>query len=65
MKRLEALAAAYPLHVQRIAELTDRDYHLSQPSRGAKRDLLAAFEFKNTDEGHQYWWALYSGRGLK
>lgn len=65
MTRLEALAAAHPLHIQRIAELTLREGWLSEPSASARYDLLGAFEFKMTEEGHDYWWALFDGRGLQ
>lgn len=65
MTRLEALAAAYPLHVQRIAELTVHKDRMSERSQGARGDLLGAFEFLTTTEGHDYWWALFTGAGLQ
>jgi hypothetical protein len=69
--RFEQIAAAFPLHCQRIAEatfqhcgdtrlLTDQsdDFDLKQ---GAGAILQASFLWDHTAEGHNYWSALRHG----
>ena len=67
--RLEALAAAYPLHVQRIAERVhhcdpsngDEFLHSALGSGGPRWALYEAFDWSETIEGAEYWGALANG----
>lgn len=68
MTRFEQIASAFPLRAQRIAELArpartwlyapSDDF---DPKRGAAAVLRRAFTWSLTDEGYDYWNALYRG----
>lgn len=68
--RFEQIAAAFPLHAQRIAELANaagRLEWLREPAwryRGACTALVGAFLWYGTSEGYAYWEALANGDGL-
>jgi hypothetical protein len=66
--RFERIAAAYPLHAQRIAEATYNESRFGlkwlQRDAGvlsAGAILSAAFYWGNTREGNDYWCALCMG----
>lgn len=71
MTRFEQIAAAFPLHAQRIAELCTANgqravlFSEALPDESASGTLIFGFEWANTTEGADYWCALYDGRGLK
>jgi len=58
MSTFECIAKTWPLHAQRIAELTTHKEFLQHPSRGPHSDIMGLFEFLKTEEGHEYWWDL-------
>jgi hypothetical protein len=63
--RFEQIAAAFPLHCQRIAEIAGRrwlDRVRSMIAWGnAGDELQCAFHWAATDEGHDYWRSLAQG----
>lgn len=74
MTRFEQIAAAFPLHAQRIAEATFADYELDDDVKGldwlygqsecdedASVILQRAFVWDATEEGHRYWVRLATG----
>lgn len=68
MTRFEQIAAAFPLHCQRIAEEThafdpnSHDWLHSEPEQhGARWALYDAFDWSQTPEGGRYWFALAEG----
>lgn len=65
MTCFECLAKELPLHIQRICELADNpDFDLPQKSIGRENDLAGLFVWGDTEEGHDYWKALATGRGF-
>lgn len=58
----EILAAAFPLHYQRIAECT-RPELFNMQYEGAEPGILlrCMFVYGDTVEGHRYWTALDNG----
>lgn len=67
MTQFEQLTEAFPLHVQRIAELCSSHWlHRVRQKEawGAAGDTLrGAFAWSATSEGHDYWRALARGGG--
>jgi hypothetical protein len=63
MTRREVLAKAYPLHFQRIMELSFRSYDNADADvdENPTFHLEGAFVWHNTEEGHEYWQALADG----
>lgn len=68
MTRFEQIAAAFPLHAQRIAELTGprKEWLYGTPDTfdlkyGASAVLRSAFTWSIADEGFEYWCALSDG----
>jgi hypothetical protein len=71
MTRFEQIAAAFPLHAQRIAEETFAqtdsdwfDFWLNGPHSShirASSVLHSSFNFSTTIEGFEYWYALADG----
>lgn len=63
----ERLASAYPLHLHRIVELIhandprNGDLFLASDSGSARWALHDAFDWRNSDEGGSYWYALADG----
>lgn len=64
MTTFENLARLFPLHIQRIAELTQTKEMLHRYSFGRWHDLACLFLWDSTTEGHDYWRALATGEGL-
>lgn len=60
----ENVASHFPLHYQRICELTTPKSLLECESSGSRRDLAGLFIWELTEEGHSYWSALATGEGL-
>lgn len=64
MTRFEQIAAAFPLHCQRIAECAYQDGALIHIMRGRPDQdgpagaLRGAFVWSRTEEGHDYWKTL-------
>lgn len=66
MTTRENLAHHFPLHYQRIVELSgDRTPLLEEPSKGRWYDLAKLFLFDDAEEGFYYWWALATGEGIQ
>jgi len=77
MTNAEALAAAFPLHYQRICELTHNiassrgfdgflDYLLAEECiLGPGDTLAAAFSWAKSPEGYDYWEALCDGVAMQ
>jgi hypothetical protein len=69
--RFEQIARAYPLHAQRIAELSSQAGRLEwlrEPAwlhRDGRDALVGAFVWGFTPEGYDYWEALANGDGLR
>jgi hypothetical protein len=67
MTRFEQIAAAFPLHAQRIAELAGPVWLARARVREASNSLDAsdilrgAFAWNFTSEGYKYWWTLADG----
>jgi hypothetical protein len=68
LTRFEQIAAAFPLHAQRIAECVaewdPRNYEAwrdSEPDHDAGWALYDAFDWVSTPEGARYWFALANG----
>ena len=69
MTRFERIAKAFPLHAQRIAELTFEQggvtyfewWHEDSEQISIKRVLRGSFVWDITTEGHNYWAALANG----
>jgi hypothetical protein len=69
LTRFEQIAAALPLHAQRIADLTyafdpkgsDGWLHSEPEQHGARWALYDAFDWSRTSEGSSYWYALAEG----
>jgi hypothetical protein len=69
LTRFEQIAAAFPLHAQRIAEAThafdpkgsDGWLHSEPEQHGARWALYDAFDWSQTVEGARYWYALAEG----
>lgn len=65
--RFEQIAAAFPLHAQRIAELAGPMWLARVRAREASESLDAsdilrgAFTWRTTTEGYDYWWTLAEG----
>lgn len=65
--RFEQIAAAFPLHAQRIAELAGPKWLERVRAREASlsydaSDILrGAFAWRTTSEGYNYWWNLAEG----
>lgn len=73
MTRFEQIAAAFPLHAQRIAECvceTDGEWRLERfltfphPETRAGDILQGAFLWEKTAEGWSYWNAIAHGGGV-
>ena len=66
--RFEQIAAAFPLHAQRIAECVYEQKGTSGLDRlmclSGHTSLLELFLWDGTEEGPDYWCALYDGRGF-
>jgi len=63
----ENLARLFPLHYQRIVELTHEHgipALLKRRSQGKWGDLGGLFPFNATEEGIHYWWQLATGEPL-
>lgn len=66
MTKFEQLAAAFPLHIQRIAEACYQragqerlDKLFNDPATDSPGGTLAGLiYFDGTAEGHAYWWSL-------
>jgi hypothetical protein len=65
MTVFENMARHFPLHLQRICELTQPKRLLCMPSRSKWADLAGLFLFVETPEGYDYWDALATGNGLQ
>jgi hypothetical protein len=61
----ENMARLFPLHYQRIVELTQHKRFLEWESQGRHRDLAALFLWVRSEEGYDYWEALATGEGLQ
>lgn len=70
MTRFEQLAAAFPNHIQRIAECVyewdPRGYEMWRDGCGCEREsagwtLCDAFDWSRTVEGFHYWQSLAKG----
>lgn len=68
--RFEQIAAAFPLHAQRIAELCcendQREMLFSEAyaDEAPTSTLMLGFNWSDTSEGPDYWCALYDGTGF-
>jgi hypothetical protein len=68
--RFDQLAAAFPLHIQRIMECASEQqnstgdvdtWRNSPPDHDAGWSLYDAFDWSRTSEGTNYWYALAEG----
>lgn len=75
MTRFEQIAAAFPLHAQRIAECVFEsegpeglESFLRQTTvsrlKASPMALAFLFDWEDTQEGYTYWDALYTGDGV-
>lgn len=55
MTMFEQLAEAFPLHLQRIVELSVTDPHDIESCESATVALARSFTWQRTPEGHEYW----------